>query len=130
VSDEWDDGDEVARLVREAGIPCHVEDTSGSTATLRVGDATETDDGPVWDVTGGPGFYDRGTSRSTFVVDDMTIGPADDGTNPWIVGALTDRDVADLVVLCWNAPGHIVDCDLLEAHRFDGTARGFPRRAA
>lgn len=119
-------GDHVARLVREAGIPCTVAHTSGGTATLWVGKNLGTDDEPAYEVTMGPGNWSP--HGSTFVVDDIMVGPPDDGTNPWIVGAWNERDVADLVVLCYRSPGHVPGFDALEARGFDGKCHGTERR--
>lgn len=130
--------DEIARLVREAGVFCEVDMTGGNTATLFAGAEHQV---PGEDLTrrvlmAGPGVY--GDKPSAFYLEEFAITPdADDFADdevmvPEMLGARTERDVADLIIAQARRgwPYVRLDFDTVEAMGFDGTLMSRPRRAA
>lgn len=126
---------DVVALVEAHGFAAHLWQSGGWIAVIRAGDSfTDSIGDERFPVLAGPGRFSTGDGPSTFDLGECYVGPDDDGlseTNQASVsGARTARDLADLIVLQLRqgSPWRPLDADTLEAHGFDGTARGIARR--
>ena len=97
------DLDEIARLIRLAGIPAYVEQTGGGCATLYAGEPRETDDLPVYPAVAGPGWFEGpGNTKARAHRDEFSAGTdenaPDGGRVALPVADLDERQIADALV--------------------------------
>ncbi|WP_298795732.1 hypothetical protein [uncultured Pseudonocardia sp.] len=95
--------EEVARLVREAGVNCVLDTSGGGVATIWAGPTHhETSYGIRFAALAGPGSFGWGHSPSVATTAEFFIGPDDDGEASPLdlaeVDARTDAQVAALIV--------------------------------
>lgn len=95
--------EEVARLVRAAGVNCVLDTSGGGVATLWAGPTRQEGGyGIRFAALAGPGSYGWGHHRSTGTTAEFFVGPDDDGQADSLdvatVGARTDTQVAALIV--------------------------------
>jgi hypothetical protein len=127
-SEEFD-MDEVARLVRAAGVDCVLDTSGGGCATIWAGPRRHKEGwGPRFAALAGPGRFGWGRVPSVALVEDFYVGPdaADaDATSTAQVGARTPELIAKLIVAQARKadPTQLLSFDEIEALGLDGALR-------
>jgi hypothetical protein len=121
--------DEVARLVRAAGVDCVLDTSGGGCATIWAGPRRHEEGwGPRFAALAGPGRFGWGRVPSVALVEDFYVGPdaADaDATSTAQVGARTPELIAKLIVAQARKadPTQLLSFDEIEALGLHGTLR-------